>query len=79
MRNTIKRVFLIGLSLVTIILLTVSVASAAQGQNTEVNPSGIGFSNGASGGKSTAALAQSQASVLSTSLGGTIAPPPDGN
>ena len=38
----IKKALLIGLAVIAIMALTVSTALAAQGQITEVNPSGIG-------------------------------------
>ncbi len=60
----IKRVFLIGISLVVIMVLTISAAAAAQGQITEVNPSGIGKAIKASDGRVAVGLGKSQASAL---------------
>ena len=74
MNRVIKRVFVIGLSLVAISALTVSAAWGAQGQITEVNPSGIGVAVQASDGKVADGLGKSQASDLlfSKSFDGTI-------
>ena len=47
----IKRVFLVGLIVVSLMMLSVSIALAAQGQITEVNPSGIGKAIDASDGR----------------------------
>ena len=44
----IKRVFQVGLIVVSLTMLSVSTALAAQGQITEVNPSGIGTAVAAS-------------------------------
>ena len=76
MHHNIKRVLVIGVSLVAIMALTASAAWAAQGQITEVNPSGIGKALQASDGRVGAGLTQSQAGALlfSTSNDGTIAP-----
>ena len=66
----IKRFIPLSVLVVLMMVLTVSVASAAQGQITEVNPSGIGVAIQASDGQVRNGLAHNpQGPFLSESLG----------
>ena len=60
----IKRVLLVGLIVASVMMLSVSVALAAQGQITEVNPSGIGKALAASDGRVGEALQNTPAAPL---------------
>ena len=66
-----RKLLIIGILVGTLMALTVSSAFAAQGQITEVNPSGIGVAQSASEGKVGSALIK--AGVLTQSTDGTIA------
>ena len=68
----IKRFIPLTVLVVLMMALTVSVASAAQGQITEVNPSGIGVALQASDGQVIRGLAHNP--FLSESLGAGLAP-----
>jgi|DeeseametMP0441B_FD_contig_21_1748667_length_337_multi_4_in_0_out_0_1 hypothetical protein len=71
----IKRFIPLSVLVVLMMVLTVSVASAAQGQITEVNPSGIGVAIQASDGQVRGGLASNpQGPFLSESLGAGEAP-----
>ena len=74
-----RKLLLLAMLVGVFMALTVSSALAAQGQITEVNPSGIGISNASdrSGGKSDQALIKAGAYTdTSKSLGGTTDPDP---
>jgi hypothetical protein len=60
----ITRLIPIAILVVLIMLLTAPIASAAQGQITEVNPSGIGVALSASNGRVGDALKNTPASAL---------------
>ena len=68
-----KTLSLVGITVVSMMILWGSVAFAAQGQITEVNPSGIGKAINA-GGRVGDALKNTPASGLDKSLEGSIIP-----
>ena len=75
----IKKFIPLSVLVVLMMALTVSVASAAQGQITEVNPSGVALlhANDVSGGQVEGALQNPRVASLfpSTSLGGQLPTP----
>ena len=60
----IKRLIPIAILVVLVMMLTAPIASAAQGQITEVNPSGIGVALNASNGRVGDALKNTPAAAL---------------